>query len=437
MSAMLLRFCVSLVLLIVAHVALSSEITLPEAYERAVDNDTRLQIARHQKNAIDARADQATALMYPSLRLFSQYSKNQVEYQSVNIEDRRYDGLRYGAAISQRVFDYSALSQIRGAGARSDGAELTLKDETQLLAVRLAEAYFNVLSAQGQFRALTDELTALEEQVEQTNALADRQLLSITERLEVSARRDLVETQQIDAENGLALAEEVLFAFIGERDLVPMGLAQEFVPFEIRDPLEPMLAQVMADNPRIRALEADLEAARSTIDQAWGSVLPKIDLVATRQYSDVGFDNTTSPPRDTGYVGLNVNWTLVEGGAARARAREAWANFYSVEEQLKQARQEIDRELRSAVLELAASGKRVRATQRALESAQASFEAATRAQKLGVGRVVDVLISRSALTRAKVGITEATVDNALAWIRLAYVKGELDGTTLDTVQARL
>jgi TolC family type I secretion outer membrane protein len=412
-------------------------LTLSQAYDLALNNDTRLQIARFQRDAVEARDDQATALMYPSLRMFSQYSKNQVEYESSAIEDRRYDGRRYGASVSQRVFDYGAYSQIRSAGARASGANFTLNDETQLLAARVAQAYFDVLAAEGRYRSLTDEYNALVQQALQSDALVERQLASITEQLEIAARRDLIETQQIDAENGLALARETFFAIIGERDVALSPLTTGFKPFEIAGDLDASISDVLVNNPKVRALEAEQTAARAAIDQAWGSVLPRVDVVATRQYSDVGFDNTTSPPRDTTYVGLNFNWTLVEGGAARARAREAWANYYATGERLKQQRQDVERELRAAWLGVHASAKRVKAAQRSLDSAELSLAAAIKAQELGVGKLVDVLLGRSAKTRAQLSLIAATMDNVMAWVQFHYVRGELDMSVLNSIESQL
>lgn len=435
-TRLVLGYCVLLAL--VSQWALAArEVTLFEAYQLALKNDTQLQIARYQRDAIEAREDQADSLLYPTFRVFSQYSKNQVEYEGSSIENRRYDGRRYGAALSQRVFDWAALSQRKSASARSDAANLTVEDETQLLAVRVVETYFSVLAARDQARSLGDELAALQEQAEQSSAMAARQLVSVTEQLEVNARRDLIETRHIDAENSVALAEESFFALIGSRDFLPESLPQVFEPLVVDQSLDDLLASVMAASPKIQSLEAQQAAAKATIDQVWGSVLPKVELVATQQYSDVGFDNLTSPPRDTSYIGLNVNWTLVEGGAARARAREAWANYYSAAEQLKQVQQGVERELRSAWLEVAASEKRIKSANRSFESASQSYDAAKRARELGVGSNTDVLLSRSAVTRAELNRTSAILDNVLAWVRVHYISGSIDTAAIELVQRRL
>lgn len=433
------KLTIGLVALLVfaAFPADSQELTLLEAYRLAADNDTRLQIAGYRRDIVEAQGDQTLAQMLPSVRVFSQYSKNEVEYEDDIRPAQEYDGRRYGASLSQRLFDMSTYSQIRSANARSDGANLTLADETQLLAARVAQAYFDVLASEGRSKALSDELLALQQQVRQSDAMVKRQLVSITEQLEVTARRDLVETQYIDAENAAALAKEALYVMLGTRELLPRSLSQDFEPFTVSGNLDASIAAALALNPKVRALKAEQAAAKAGIDQVVGSALPRVDFVATRQYSDIGFDNSSSPARDTTYFGLNVNWTLVEGGAVRARAREAWANYYSAGEQLKAQQQAVEQELRSAWLGVRASQKRVSAAKRSLESAALSFHAAERAQKLGVGRVVDVLLSRSAMTRAELNLVAASADNAMAWVELHYIKGDLDEALLAEVQARL
>jgi len=98
-------------LLLQPGLALSQEaITVAEAYSLARDNDPRVQIAGFQRDAVAAREDQSTALFFPQVRVFSQYSKNEVEYENALVESRRYDGRRYGASVSQKLFDWGALS---------------------------------------------------------------------------------------------------------------------------------------------------------------------------------------------------------------------------------------------------------------------------------------------------------------------------------------
>jgi len=425
-------FCFLLLFLAVG--SLASELTMQEAYELALSNDARLQIARYQLDATQAREDSTFARVLPRITAFGQFSQNEVRYDSNTLETREYDGTRYGMSLSQTLFNKPVFGQIKAAKERTGGVESRFQDEVQLLAVRTADAYLSVLAARKELQAFTDELFALEQQGNQSKAMADRQLISLTELLEVNARRDLVKTRQINAENNLARANEEFFLIIGSRDHLPRVIPEPRVMAFPSADIDLLVKDVLAANPKVVSLEAEQRAARATIDSEWGTFFPNLDLVVNQQYSDVGFDNTTSPPRNTFYVGVNINWALVEGGAGRARLREAWANYYSATEKLKLQRQELERDIRSIYSELKSSGQRIEAARQSRDSASMSFSAAEKALQLGSGRTVDVLLSRSAVTRAELNLTSAYFDNYISWLRLQYLTGELSSSTFAALE---
>lgn len=423
-----------LCLLVVVANSLAGELTMQEAYELALNNDARLQMARYQLDATQAREDSTFARVLPRVTAFGQFSQNEVRYDSNLLESREYDGTRYGLSLSQTLFNKPIFSQIAAAKARTGGVGSRFDDEVQLLAVRTADAYLSVLSARKELKAFTDELVALEQQSIQSKAMADRQLISVTELLEVNARRDLVKTRQINAENNLARAREEFFLIVGSRDYLPVEIAEAKVMSVPDTDIDKLVKDALATNPKIASLEAEQRAARATIDSEWGTFFPNLELVVNQQYSDVGFDNTTSPPRNTFFVGLNVNWALVEGGAGRARLREAWANYYGATEKLKLQRQEVERDIRSISSDLQSSGQRIDAARQSKDSALMSFNAAEKALQLGSGRTVDVLLSRSAATRAELNLTSAYFDNYISWLRLKYVTGNLSLSALAALE---
>lgn len=412
-------------------------IGLLDAYTLALENDTRVQIARFEQDAASAREDQSVAQIFPRLSLFGQFSKNELEYDADVLPSRRYNGARYGAGVTQKVFDLPVMAQLKSTRAQLRSVSYRLADETQLLAVRVAENYFGILAAQRELKAFSDELQAIEQQVTQSEAMAERQLVSMTDLLDIRARRDLLAVKTIEAENNVALAQEAFYALLGERNYEPAAINAVAKQLVDVSPVEASLEAMLANNQQVMSLRADQDAAKALIERARGTAFPTAEIVVNQQHSDVGFDNTTSPPRDTFYIGVNVNWTLMEGGGGRARLREAWANYHVASERLKDIRQRLEQMLRSAHLALNASHKRMAAAENSLESAKLSYQAAIRARELGVGRVLDVLMSRSAVTRAELDSISAAFDNLMSWLELEYVGGQLNTQTLAAIDQRL
>ena len=100
----------------------------------------------------------------------------------------------------------------------------------------------------------------------------------------------------IEAKGGAAVARENLIQLIGLRDfsLVDVKVAMSLMPSVTA--VETAIEVALERNPRLEAAREALEAAgRRGASQ--GARLPEVSLSLNSQYSDVGFDNLTSPPR--------------------------------------------------------------------------------------------------------------------------------------------
>ena len=164
-------------------------------------------------------------------------------------------------------------------------------------------------------------------------------------------------------------------------------------------------------------------AAEFGVKREKGSWWPEVSLIFSHQYSDVGFDNLTAPPRNTESVSIAVNYPLIQGGAGAARIRGAWAEYYVAKEELESTRREIETQTRSAWVRLSAANKRVKAAQQALESAEVNVLATQKSVRAGAARVTDVLFALAQRTRAQRDRAFAEQQRIMAWLELELVTG--------------
>ena len=166
-----------------------------------------------------------------------------------------------------------------------------------------------------------------------------------------------------------------------------------------------------------------MDAARQNISKEKGSWWPEIDFVFSSQYSDVGFDNLTSPPRSSESYSLSFRYPIFEGGAGSARLRGAWAEYYGAQQRLEEARRLAGGRARAAWVTYNAISERVVATQQALQAAEVNVAASQKAVKLGAGRVSDVLLALAQRTRAQRTLNQARFERALGWLELELSTG--------------
>jgi len=167
-----------------------------------------------------------------------------------------------------------------------------------------------------------------------------------------------------------------------------------------------------------------VNAARKGIEREKGSWWPEVDFVYNAQYSDVGFDNLTSPPRNTETYSISMRYPLFEGGAGAARLRGAWAEFYSAQQSLEAAKRQAGGRARAAWVNLESASERVQAARQAVTTTEKNLDASRKAVRAGTARVTDVLLALAQNTRAQRDLSEARFQRAMGWLELELATGK-------------
>jgi outer membrane protein len=404
----------------------SEPLSVLDIYQIARANDPSLAIARYRVDSADANKDVARGKMFPQISVFGDWSENKVRYESTalgQLPTQEYPGERYGLQLRSPLFNMRSFKEYERQRALVTQSEEELAvAETQLL-LAVAEKYLTVLLADETVLQLESEVMALDRQLEEANALYERSLLPVTQVLETQTRADTLRADVVNARGRAAIARERLsqLTSLGYTNLRPV---QERVALltQVGD-AQQAASLAVASDPATEAAQQAVNAARKGIDREKGSWWPEIDFVYNSQYSDVGFDNLTSPPRSSESYSISMRYPLFEGGAGSARLRGAWAEFYSAQQQLEASRREASTRARAAWFNFQASMERVEAARQAVKTAKVSVDASRKAVRAGTARITDVLVALAQSTRAHQSLSEAKAQKALGWLELEIATG--------------
>ena len=411
----------------------SDETTLFEAYQQAKTAAPDLALARYQVDSTEAKYSLARAKILPQASLFGQWSENEVVYDSgSSFPDRTYPGERYGIQFKQALLNVADGLEMLRSDLIFDQAQQELAVAEQLLLVQLTNQYMNALLANLFLEQLNAELEALLTQVDEAKALYEKSLLPVTQVLELQTRTESLRADIIKAEVDTLVSQEQIFYLTGARFKLRKSAAAISLINRISSADE--AAQLaLANNPAVEAAELAVSAAKRAVEREKGSWIPNVDLSFNYQHSDVGFDNTSSPPRDTSTVAIGFNYPIFQGGAGLARVRVAWAEFYSAQTMLSARKNEVELQARSSWLSFEANARRVAASRQAVNTARVTVDASRRGVRAGVSRVTDVLVSLSQLTSAQRDFEAARFQLVMAWLQLELAIG----TNPDVVAAEL
>tara|TARA_R110001599_G_scaffold353864_1_gene600855 strand:+ start:24299 stop:25615 length:1317 start_codon:yes stop_codon:yes gene_type:complete len=423
-------------LLVYAAVSVAQPDTLYDVYAQALAADPRVKISQHRVEMGKAQEDSAFGALLPQASVAAQFSDNEVKYDS-DEPDQTYAGERYVVQVRQTLFNWRTLSNRAMAEKLVAQREAELLDVMGMLLVDVSDRYFQVLLADGGVALLRDEETLVGQQLRETEALYERNLVPVTDYLETQARTDMVRTQLIEAENLAALAREELSVLTG----APVGqlapIDKDFTLPSLDNTVDFWTSLSMSNNPLLDSKREAVKVALEAVEEQKGGHYPTFDLILSAQRSDIGFDNQISQQRDTGYVGVDINLPLFSGGSTSARVREAWSQYYIAREEEEAARREVLKLVRGAWLNTRSNRKRIDSAVLSVKSATKSYEAMSKSFSYGTVKTADVLAALHFRTRAERDYQEALYNYLVSWLTLKRESGTIDASDLEQLNSWL
>jgi outer membrane protein len=322
------------------------------------------------------------------------------------------------------VYRRESFVLLKQADAAIAQAQADLVAEEQALLVRVAERYFNVLTAQDAVTFAQAEKKAIAKQLEQTQQRFEVGLDTIVNVNESQAAYDLAIAQEIAAENALSNAHEQLWEVVGQY-VQKLPTLKKDAPLLRPDPMDiDQWAQTaLQQNPTIDASEAAVANARQEIQRQKSGHYPTLDIVGANSTDVTGGGRFGGFQNDQSVIGLQFNLPLFQGGAVVSRTREAQHRLEQALEQLEQARRGVFRQTREAYLGVLSGVSQVKALQQAIVSNQSSLEATQAGFEVGTRTAVEVLNVRRDLFRALRDHSRSRYEYILDMLRLKQGAG--------------
>ncbi|AVS74444.1 TolC family outer membrane protein [Paracidovorax cattleyae] len=413
--------------------------SLPELYELAQGYDAPLQSALADAQAAGSRAEQARAGLLPSAGLSAgtSYTRTDVNRPPLDIGTPQQAA---GITASQPLYRPANRIAFEQGQRGADIAQARLEAARQDLVVRLAQAYFDVLAARDTFTFLRAQKAAVSEQRASAQRNFEVGNATITDSREAQARFDLVEAQEIAADNDLRVKQLALEQLVGRPGVSPLPLAQPVqLPAVAPADAEAWVRTADELQPQLRQATIALDVARLETRKAETGHLPTVDLQAG--YNVVRNPNgTTTLPHihstaRAATVGVQMTLPLFAGFAVQNRIRETLSLEDKARADLENARRTVVQAVRSAFFGVQSGQSQVRALEAAEASSQSALEANRLGYQVGVRVNIDVLNAQSQLYQTKRDLAQARYNVLLGTLKLRQAAGTLAPEDLRAVDA--
>ena len=419
----------------------SLALDLKQALELAQQYDTTFQAAFAAYLAASEASTQSTSAVLPQVGFNAYYQRGDTENDRngvVTKSENNSDG--YSLNLNQVIFDKTTFDNLDQGDALVAKAVADLEVAKQDTIVRVATAYFEVLTAIDTLETATAERVAIGKQLEQSTERFNVGLSAITDVKEQQASYDVSKADEIIAINDLSNKREAL-RFIINTYPENLKVADEEMPLVIPEPMniDSWVDKSMQNNFSILSANYSLEAAQSAYDGSKGGHYPTLSLNASYGVNSIGERDfgigTVIPPydnTDTKFI-LNLDVPLYSGGLTSSTVRQRASERDQAQALLEQERRRTTGLARSAYLSLEADIANVKARKQAVISTQTSLDATLAGYDAGTRTSVDVLLSQRQLFSAQRDYSVARYTYLSNSLRLKQVAGILEPEDIDAI----
>jgi len=307
----------------------------------------------------------------------------------------------------------------RQASSAAQAATVRLERTRQYVAFGAERAFLLLIAAQREREVAQQALQTAEAHLAiarvRYTARATAQFDVLHAEVEVEEARQEV----IRAESDRLIAHAALLQAMGVTNGDFLAGEAPVLVFATQPTLESFLQQALEGRPELRAFDWQLEAAAHAITAARAERRPTVSLLAEYQ-----FVSPESPLQLTRWsAGIAMSLPLLDGGAARARQREATAQRDETLAAREALRQIILTEvsqayarLRSALAQTTVAGKRVEQSEEMLRIATVRYQE-------GIGTAMEIADAHTTVTRARQGLVQAQTQAAIAEGELRLATG--------------
>ncbi|MEJ6475041.1 outer membrane channel protein TolC [Pseudoalteromonas piscicida] len=431
--------------------ALSSSLShaedLLQVYDIATANDPTVLKAKAQADAQKYAQDQALGVLLPQLGFRMSYSdvnsegapSTQNDATGYTLMESDRDTFSRSVTLNQTIFDMSTWQSLSIAEKRAMQAVTQYEQQKQSLIVRIAEGYFNVLSALDSLEFVQAEKRAIERQLEQTKQRYEVGLTAITDVHEARAQYDRAVADEIIAGNTVETARETLRTITGKYHAKLDKLNTE--TFSTVKPTQAPtdFIEVAKDkNLDLQVAKSAVDIAKDQIDLANAGHYPTLNLNAT--YSDSLADTTGrqhAPRGDETSVSLTLDVPIYSGGRTVAATDQARANFVASSEDMEAAMRNMTRSVITSYNQVVSDVATYRALEQAVVSAESALQATEAGFDVGTRTIVDVLVSTQNLYNAKRNLADIRYRYVLSSLRLKQAAGTLSRADLEAINQGL
>lgn len=380
------------------------QLTLPRTVGMALYYNRDIKMAHYDLKSAEYAINEARAGKMPNVN-YNFAATRSSSQTGVAISNRFTNGLSVSIPLytGGKVEGMTEIAKLDKTTAQEE--VLRVEQQTKLDAIK---GYYALLAYKQLKDVYDTSVTNLEGHVRDVTAQYNVGTVAKLDILTSEVSLANSKTDAVTAANNVANAEASLENILGLPINTRLELADHSLPFnEYNMSLEEALDYAMKYRPEVLQAALAVEKADENISVAQSGYRPTVAVSAGRNWFDTDFPGT----KNKGWqLQGTVSLPIWDGGATRAKTKEAKEAFTKARENEQKVREAVQLEVKQAHLAIRSAAQRVLATQAVIDQAAESFKIATVRYQAGVGIHLDVLDAQLNLDKARTNNIQALYD---------------------------
>ncbi len=398
------------------------ELTLDQTIAMALKSNPTIKIsaADLEKANWDVRSAQASK--GPSVTLSHGFSRFKTADSSTYVfeyaDPRNKKQIPIPASLTTRYANSVDMTLPLYTGGKLEGtiekAQLAVKvadhgvnNSRQQVQLDATTGYYDILKTTNIVILSGESLDRLNAHLKNVEAQYNAGTVAKSDVLRSEVEKAKAEQSLITAKNAYELAVSSLNNIIGLPLDTELTVKDELKYQKFDKTLEQCIATGLNQRPDLAQAKLNVDIAKTSISVAESGNRLSVAATASEKWNDSDFPGTKN---NTWTIGINASYNLFDSGLTTAKVKNARADLVKSSEQLRQAGDNAQLQIRQAYLNMIEAEKRIDTSKVAVVKAEEDYKIAQVRYSAGVGTNLDVIDSQVALTSAKTDYVQAMYD---------------------------
>ena len=405
-----------------------AKLTLAEAEHLAIQNNPNISVARllalAQKQTVRAARSNYMPMLEGSMTAVDAHTNSRITAGVIN-NPSIYNRAAGGLTVSELITDFGRTHHLVMSARSSAEAQLESERATEEdITLTVDQAFYQALSAQAVLKVAEQTVNERKATAEQVGALTKAKLRSDVDLSFAQVQLSQAQLMLLDAKNQMQTAMAELNDVLGTSQDRNYTLVDETKKNPPPPPASatPLVQEAYNQRPDLAALNDNFTAATEYSKAERDLWMPTVSALAAVGGTPVRADQIQSPWY--GAAGANINIPIFNGFLYNAREREAKLRASAAEQQVRNMRDNIARDVRTAVLNAQEAFDRIGVTEEMLKQSNMALDLSQRRYNIGLSGIVELTQAQLSQTQAEIAEANARYDYATTLAVLRYQLGQ-------------